>query len=139
MFGQYNLSKLEPHTWRIVHSIRVVQFIFLWMWNPPYKELLQRLTPSIWFSGIVLRSKEQYNEIETKHSFTANPENHKKNMCWREFILSSLFQIFFPTLLNSRLIQKCIHNQQLFWKQKNNRKIRRNLKVYSRKITFWND
>ena len=31
---------------------------------------------------------------------------------------SSLFQVFSPTLLNSRLIPKCIHNQQLFWKQK---------------------
>ena len=41
MFGQY--IYLEPPTWRIVHSIRLVQFILVWKWNPPYIEQLLRL------------------------------------------------------------------------------------------------
>ena len=45
-----------------------------------------------------------------------------------------LFRIFSPYLVNSQLIQKCIHNQQLFWKQQNDHKKRRNSKAYSSRI-----
>ena len=37
----------EPPTLWIAQSIRVVLFIFIWIWNPPYTELLQRLTFNI--------------------------------------------------------------------------------------------
>ena len=42
MFGKY--MYLETPAWRIVRSIRVVQFILVWIWNPPYKEQLLRFT-----------------------------------------------------------------------------------------------
>ena len=33
---------MEPPAWRIVHSIRSVQFILGWIWNTPYTEQLLR-------------------------------------------------------------------------------------------------
>ena len=48
----------EPPTVWIALSIRVVLFIFIWMWNPPYTELLQRLTFNLilkhWISTTLL-------------------------------------------------------------------------------------
>ena len=48
----------EPPTVWIAPSIRVVLFISIWMWNPPYTELLQRLTFNLvlkhWISTTLL-------------------------------------------------------------------------------------
>ena len=48
----------EPPTVWIAQSIRAVLFIFIWIWNPPYTELLQRLTFNLilkhWISTTLL-------------------------------------------------------------------------------------
>ena len=103
---------LESPALRMAQIIRVVLFIFIWTWNPPYTELLLRFTFSTYFEILNLNSCCQWSKDIWKNSFELS-KSYQLLQIWSfqnvsMFAQKNFNQIFFQIFFLFRMFKVII-------------------------------